>query len=524
MSGSSTSRTQTTPLALSPDLQLTASMVEDVAVGDRSVALSDASKHAIDACHRTLDEARERGDLIYGLTTGFGPLADRTIDTGDIEALQTNLVYHLASGTGPPLSAPWARAMMLCRTVCLCRGHSAVRPETMRRLLQWLNTDLAAAVPRYGSVGASGDLTPLSHMALAMMGEGSILNDGRPVDALPVLRQRGIEPVELGDRDGLALVNGTSAMTALAALAQMRARRALRWGIDLAALYAECVGAHRQAFDALVDELRPHPGQRQVANRLRDHLDDSRRLTERPQGVQNPSNPRSAVDGLPQDAYSLRCIPQMLGAVADAIDYHDNIVTTELNSVSDNPLFDPENSRAVHAGNFFGQHIALASDHLNQSMTVVAVLAERQIAALTDEKRSPFPAFLQPNNTGIQSGLMGAQVSASSLIAELRTTAQPLGNQSIPTNADNQDVNPMGTLAALRSHDILDRVFEVLSIHAIALRQAHYLATDDGGDGGFSSTSASLVEQLQQKVEPIVDDRPLAADIDTLRQWLDGRR
>jgi tyrosine ammonia-lyase len=509
-------------LRLSPDTELTPAWVEAVAVNHTPVSLDSTATAAIEACARALDAARARRDVIYGLTTGFGPLAGHFIDGADAEELQKNLVYHLASGTGDPLEPAHVRAMMVCRAAVLARGHSAVRRSTVELLLRWINEDVVAAVPRYGTVGASGDLTPMAHLVLAMTGEGEVLVEGQRLEAAAVLQRRQIPVLKLDDRDGLAIVNGTAAMTAMAALAHQRGRRALERAVGLGALFAECMGAFEEAFDPFLARVRPHPGQVRVTAMLTERLAGSARIRKSAADGQHLFKASTGSHGLPQDPYTLRCMPQMLGAVDDSLRHHGEVVTCELNSVTDNPIFDPATGRVVHGGNFFGQQVALVSDSFNQAMTVIAVLAERQLARLVDPALSPFPAFLQPHRPGLHSGLMGAQVTASSLVAHLRSLATPLAMQSMPTNGNNQDVNPMGTLAALRSHEILDRLFEILAILAIAVMQAHGLEQRRlGSSPSYSPQGDALARELATVIAPLEGDRSLSADISRMARHLD---
>lgn len=509
----------TEPLLLGPRTHISLALFEEILLSTRPLGLSADATEAMGRSAQVLSAARDRGESIYGITTGFGPLVHHDVGHDEISDLQRNLVYHLASGTGEPMEPLWARGVMLARAICLARGHSAMRHATLELLLTWLNRGLVPAIPRYGTVGASGDLTPLAHVALALMGEGEVLVGGR--DLMPsaeIIAAQGLPRLELADRDGLALVNGTAAMTSLAALAACRARRALNRAVDLSAAFAEVLGASREAFDPYLAQVRPHPGQQAVTERLTARLEGSQRLRYRQESaaVQNPFNlPAPTV----QDAYTLRCIPQLLGAVADALSYHGGVVETELNSVTDNPVVDPDQGRVLHGGNFFGQPVALASDALNPALISIGVLAERQIARLTDESLSGLPTFLQPHRPGLQSGVMGAQVTASSLVAHLRSLATPLSIQSMPTNANNQDVNPMGTLGALRSHEILDRLFEILAVLALCLAQASHLV----GDQGFSPATSSLLEELRTHSAPLQQDRPLYKEIAALSRVLDRR-
>ena len=267
------------PLSLTPTMSVSIDDAIEVILGDRCLSLHPSARQALATTHQQLEEMRSAGALLYGVTTGFGPLASQDVDSDSGKTLQKNLIYHLSSGTGQPMEPHWVLAMLFCRILSLSRGHSAMSEDTLDRLIQCFNARLIPEVPRYGTVGASGDLTPLAHAMLAMMGEGRFLVDGRPTPGRDILSAHGIAPIELGDRDGLAFVNGTAAMTGLAVLASHRARRFQRWSIALGALFAECMGARRQAFNALLANLRNQEGQRRVTAELSHWLDGSRRLT-----------------------------------------------------------------------------------------------------------------------------------------------------------------------------------------------------------------------------------------------------
>lgn len=524
-------------LTLSPTTYLRPSDVEDVAFSRVEVFLSDEVYAQAQACSELLHEARQRGESIYGLTTGFGPLVEHEIYVSEeneghndnseprSHRLQKNLIYHLASGTGPCFSAPQARAIMFARLSTLSRGHSAVTPQALNLLVEWLNRGLAAAIPSLGSVGASGDLTPLAHMALAMMGEGEILVDGKAHQAREVLAKQGISHLFLNDRDGLALVNGTSATLGLSALAFCGASRVLARSVQLSALFADTLCAQEEAFDPLLGTLRPHRGQVEILERLRGSLQESQRIRQRDLPLPQAALGLFKNETAPlQDPYSIRCIPQMLGAVQDQLTFVSDVIHRELESVTDNPLFEPQEGRIIHGGNFFGQHLAMASDLLNQALITAAILAERQIARITDPRLSPFPAFLQPNDPGLQSGLMGAQVTASSLIARLRSRALPLAIQSVPTNGNNQDVNPMATLAALQSEETLERVFEILAILGITLVQASYLEEHRLNEPGYGRGNQALLEEFRSFSPPLLTDRPLSKEIQSLANYLAATR
>ena len=516
-----------TPIELGPQAALTTRDVEQIARRRRSVTLSQAGREAMARSHQLLDELIAQGARVYGVTTGYGPLATSHVVPERAATLQRNLVYHLATGVGPALQPAQARAVALARASSLSRGASALRPEVLERVLTALNRGLAPVIPALGSVGASGDLTPLAHLALALMGQGACWHghDQRPsAEALAAL---DIEPLELRDREGLALVNGTSAMTGLAALNDVALGRALALAVPMTVLYAELLGGRLEAWDGRLGQVRPHPGQRRAHRALGAAAAGSARLiAPAPATIaREGADAEGVIPGQPllQDPYTIRCAPQLLGAMWDVLDFHRQVVERELNAVTDNPIFDAQAGQAVHGGNFYGQHVSFVADALTNAAIKLMVWSERKIARLCDTTRNgELPPFLQARGAGLRSGLMGAQVTASALVAEARSRAQPASIQSVPTNADNQDVVSMGTIAAWRCAQIIERLWDVLAIEAIALAQGLELCggLTDPDASGFAPGSVALAQRVRQHVDFLDEDRPLSPDIQALAQVL----
>ncbi len=499
-------------------------------IGPDARARMEASAEYLARC---VDERR----LVYGVTTGYGPLARHHVGPEHAATLQQNLIYHLASGVGAPLSPAHTRALMAARVASLARGYSGVGRATADLLLACLTRGVTPVVPERGTVGASGDLTPLAHVALVLIGEGRAAYRGGVLPGADALRLAGLAPVALGHKEGLALVNGTSAMTGIAAVNAERARRLAELVARLAVLHAEVLGGHVEAWDARFGRARPHPGQRAAHARLLRLARGSGRLTP---SVQPPPrlDARSEATGLfsapepPQDPYTIRCVPQELGAALDVLAFHAGVVGTELNSATDNPLVfadgaDDPDGAVLHGGNFYGQHVAFASDALAMAVVKLAAWSERALARLTNPAYNKgLPAFLHGGAPGLTSGLMGAQVTATALVAEMRTGAVPASIQTIPTNNDNQDVVTMGTIAARKASGLLDLAWHVLAIHAIAAAQASECRAREGGarapgDAGFSSASAALWSAVRGAVAPLDTDRPLSDDIMRLAEALE---
>lgn len=500
--------------------------VYEVATGQRPLALGAAAAARMAASHATLTRIVEERRRIYGVTTGYGPLASHPVTPEHAAQLQRHLVYHLCSGVGAPLSRVHTRAMMVARAASLAQGFSGVGVPLFEQLLACINLDLVPVVPEMGTVGASGDLTPLAHVALALMGEGEMWYQGVRLPSASALQAAGLAPITLGHKEGIALVNGTACMTGIAAISAERARRAAALALRLSVLHAECLGGRLEAWDTRFAVARPHAGQVSAHAALQRWVAGSSRLAS-PVQPPPPLDESQSADGwlpegeLPQDPYTIRCVPQLIGAVLDVLRFHDETVVTELQSATDNPLIFADDDAILHGGNFYGQHVAFASDTLLLGAVKLAIHAERCIARLTDRAQNHgLPAFLHGGPDGVNSGFMGAQVTASALVAELRTRAVPASIQSVPTNGNNQDVVTMGTIAARKTADALDLVYHVLAIHTLSLAQAAELRGGTALDG-FAPGSRALVRWVRERAEHLHQDRPLSPDIELLSTRLE---
>lgn len=502
------------------DRTLTLAQAHDIVAGRLKPEISTDARHRCAASHRRLLSTIRERRHVYGLTTGFGPLANRLVDTADGIELQQNLIHHLASGQGPDFDWLSARAIVLARLMSILQGLSGASEESIASLLAVLQSPLAPAIPSRGTVGASGDLTPLAHLALCLQGRGAFFDaSGQVWDGQAALDRIGIKPLDLEARDGLALVNGTSAMTGVALCNSGLSRRLLDWSIALTAGMSEAMGGRLEAWSLLFASARPHAGQMAATRALLSRVEGSGRLASAPLASRRLD--RSDIvteERVGQDAYTLRCAPQVIGAVWDTVDWHDDIVLTELASVTDNPIFpDMVEAPALHGGNFMGQHVGLASDALTNAVTVLAGLAERQVARLTDERLNQgLPAFLHKGRGGLNSGFMGAQVTATAILAELRTRG-PASMQSISTNGANQDVVSMGTIAARMAADAACRTSEIQAILALCVAQAIDIV-EESGSSGFSKAAESLRAFVRTRSAALDKDRPLGEEIEALAE------
>jgi histidine ammonia-lyase len=465
--------------------------------------IDPTARDALVASRRLVEHAIASGQTIYGINTGFGKLANVRIAPDRLDALQVNLIRSHAAGIGAPLSPGVVRAVMLLRANVLLRPTSGVRPELVEALVGMLDGGIVPVVPEQGSVGASGDLAPLSHIALALMGEGDVLDAGGPEPAAAALRRAGLRPFRFAPKEGLAFINGTQAQTALLALLVHDAEVLWRTAVGAAAMSLEALRGTPAPLDPRIHEARPHRGQLEAADLMRGLLVDSEiRESHR------ENDPRV------QDAYSLRCAPQVLGAVADAIRFARDTVTVELNASTDNPLVFPEGD-VISGGNFHGQPVAQALDFLATAMTTLQAIAERRVERLVNPDLSQgLPAFLTAD-PGLCSGFMMVQISAASLVAESRALAMPASIGSIPTDANQEDFVPMGMAAAWKAQRILANGQRVVGAELLCAAQGLEFLRPLRAGRGVEALHQRL-RALTPAVHPLEADRPPAPDLERL--------
>jgi histidine ammonia-lyase len=438
---------------------LTIADVYQAATQGVSIDFSSSSHRAMQASRNVVDEWVKRGEVIYGVTTGFGEFSNVRISPDHIEQLQKNLIVSHSAGAGDPLPPEVVRAMMVLRMNALAKGFSGIRVSTMEFFKKVFNSGIVPVIPSRGSVGSSGDLVQLAHLVLAMMGKGEVRYRGKSMDAGAALRRIGLKPLKLSAKEGLALINGTQMMTAFAALSICESIKLRKLADVAAAMSLEALKGSDTAFDPRIQQLRPHKGQVDCAWNLRKLLASSEiRESHR------YDDPRV------QDAYSLRCIPQVHGASKDAIEYVHNVVLTEINSATDNPLIFANKNLHLEGGNFHGQPVALALDFLAIALSELANISERRIERMVNGSLSGLPRFLSSNG-GLNSGLMIAQYTAASLVSENKVLAHPASVDSIPTSANQEDHNSMGSIGALKAWQILRNVQTVIAIELMTAAQ-----------------------------------------------------
>lgn len=481
---------------------LTIADVSRVADGrERDVRLDPDALARVQRARAFIQELLDRNERIYGVTTGFGRLAEVFISPTRRSELQLNLVRSHSSGFGPPMTAGEVRTIVLLRANALARGNSGCRPEVILRLLDFLRLGIHPVVPEIGSVGASGDLAPLAHIALALIGEGSVEMDGTVMPTADALRHASLEPLRLVEKEGLALINGTQATTAFALRALVDAERALET-LELAgAMSLEGLRGTPEPFRPQIHEARPHPGQADSARRLWALLEDSAiRESHR------YDDPRV------HDAYSLRCMPQVHGAAREVLGYVRRIVETEINSSTDNPLIFPDSELVVSAGNFHAQIVAQALDFLAIAVADLASISERRIERLLNPDLSTLPAFLA-RDPGVQSGFMIAQVAVADLLAEMRVLAHPASVDSVSTSGSKEDHVSMGLAAGRKARRAVSDLEYVAAVELMCGAQAlEFLKPLEPGRG-----VRDAYRLVRQHVAPLEGDRVLQQDIEALR-------
>jgi histidine ammonia-lyase len=490
---------------------LTLEDVERVATGAVEVTLGPDARRRMAASRATLAGLVDAGETVYGVTTGFGALASERIDPAQARRLQENLVTSHAAGVGAPLDRAAVRAMLVLRANTLARGQSGCRPELVERLLDFLRLGIHPVVPEQGSVGASGDLAPLAHLAAPLLGRGQVEVNGELLTGADALRRHGLEPLSLEAKEGLALLNGTQQMTAIGVLALLRAERLLATASVTAAMSVEALLGTDVAFSADLQAARPHPGQARVAAQLRHLLRDSQ-LMRSHHGLAHKV----------QDPYSLRCVPQVHGAIADTLAHARRVLEIEANSATDNPLVFPDGSdvdptaaatgggRVVSGGNFHGQPVALAMDFVAIALAELGSISERRVALLIDGQLSGLPPFLV-EGAGLNSGMMLFQYTAAALASENKVLAHPASVDSIPTGANQEDHVSMGPIAARQAAQVLINVERIVALELLCAGQGLDFRLTDGVTAGRGVAEAH--RRLRARVAHLREDRDPGPDI-----------
>ncbi|HXG90856.1 MAG TPA: histidine ammonia-lyase [Blastocatellia bacterium] len=476
---------------------------QTAAVADGAlVSLAASARERVERARSFVESIVERGETVYGINTGFGKLSDVIIPRDKLRELQVNLVRSHSCGVGEPLSERATRAMMLLRANVLAKGYSGCRTVVIDTLIKMLNAKVHPVIPSRGSVGASGDLAPLAHLALTVIGEGEAFYKGERISGDEAMKRAGIEPLQLEAKEGIGLLNGTQAMTAVGGLALLAAER-LTDAADVAgAMSLEALKGTPAAFDYRIQAVRPHPGQTKSARRLRELIEGSE-IRE--------SHRDHHIDPRVQDAYALRCMPQVHGAVRDALAHARRILEIEINSATDNPLIFPESNEVISGGNFHGEPIALALDYAAIAVADLGTISERRVERLVNPDLSGLPAFLTPE-PGTNSGLMIAQVAAVSLIAENNVLAHPASVTNLPTSANKEDHVSMGMTSALKFQHVVKNVEMILAIELMCAAQGlEFLKPLKP-----SPRLQEVYRRVRERVPALERDAPLSKYIESL--------
>ena len=511
------------PTVLLNGEQLSAEDIVYIGVADKQVELDPEALNRCQASRNFLEESIAKKHIIYGVNTSFGPMCNKIINDDEIETLQINLIRSHAAGLGDPLKPYIARSVLAVRLNTLVKGYSAVRIELLELIRDMINRGVAPYIPEAGSVGASGDLIHLAHMALAIIGEGKAYFKGDLMSATEALNKAGLQPYRLSYKEGIALINGTAAMTAIGAFALFGAKKLLNIACVNAAFAVEIFGGIDDAFDMSLHGVKPHPGQINIAKMVGRLYDGSKNITKRAEMHDkirengNADKPVFETDINVQDVYSIRCTPQILAPVEEAIEFVERTLVCEANSSNDNPLVIPDEKKIIHGGNFHGQSIGFAMDMLSMAISTLCNLSERRLNKLLDPKLNEgLPEHLIPGTIGLTMGFMGAQYLATSTTAENRQLANPVSTNSISTNASNQDVVSMGTVAARKAFKAISNAKHIITLEVLADLQALSFRNADK----MGKATTKIYEILEKEFSVYDNERIFHDDLVKFRKLL----
>ena len=459
--------------------------------------------------------------LIYGINTGFGPMAQYKISEENLLQLQYNLIRSHSSGSGALLTPELAKALMIARLNSLMLGFSGVHIEVAEVLAELINKDITPCIFEHGGVGASGDLVQLAHLGLVLIGEGEVIFEDKIQPTAEVFPRLNIKPLTIHVREGLAIINGTSAMTGIGMVNIIQAQKLLGWSAMFSAMTNEIVEAYDDHFSKELNIVKQHKGQNKIAAMLRDILNGSKMIRNRTDHLYHPANiDQEVFEDKVQEYYSLRCVTQVLGPIYDTICQAEEVVVNELNSVNDNPVIDHVNKNVFHGGNFHGDYVSLEMDKLKIAITKLSMLSERQLNYLLNEKlNQKFPPFVNLGVLGLNFGMQGVQFTATSTVAENQTLSFPMYVHSIPNNNDNQDIVSMGCNAALMTKKVIDNSFAVLGIQLMSIVQAiDYLNCQER----LSPHTFALYSAVRKIFPKFIEDEPKYKVMEKIRLYLEN--
>jgi len=490
--------------------------IEKIVLNQEQIGLNEATLQKVKANYEFLqDYAKDK--IIYGINTGFGPMAQYRINEDEQYQLQLNLIRSHSSGAGNHFSETLSRATMLARLGSLIQGASGAHPETVELIVALLNKKISACIFEHGSVGASGDLVQLAHLALNLIGEGEVLFNGQLQSTEEVFKQNNIKPLAIHLREGLALLNGTSAMTGVGFVNLIHAKKAFQISLILSAITNEIMGSYGDHFSLELNQVKHHEGQSKVAEGMRSWLSDSKMIRHRADHLYKKVEEQIFTEKV-QEYYSLRCVPQILGPIYDTLLYAEKVLVNEINSSNDNPVVDHVNQHVYHGGNFHGDYVSLEMDKMKIAIAKLSMLAERQLNYLLNDKlNQKLPSFVNLGKLGFNFGMQGIAFTATSTTAENQTLAFPMYLHSIPNNNDNQDIVSMGTNGALIARKVIDNSFEVLAIQATTLIQAiDYLKCHSK----LGASSQNFYDSLRKIIPTFVEDQPKYKALKAVKEHL----
>ena len=463
-------------------------------------------------------EEFSKDKVIYGVNTGFGPMAQYRISEENRNQLQYNLIRSHSSGVGNPLSPQSAKAVMLARLNTLSLGRSGIHPSVIFLLKELINKDVTPLIFEHGGVGASGDLVQLAHLALVLIGEGEVFYKNERRETKVVFAELDIEPIKVQIREGLGLMNGTSTMTGIGIINAYYSRKLVDISVKLSCAINEIVKAYDDHFSEALNSTKRHEGQQKIASRMRESLSDSKLIRKREDHLYNKENKEEIFKDKVQEYYSLRCVPQILGPVLDTLEFTEKILEDEINSANDNPIIIPEDQHVYHGGNFHGDYISLEMDKLKIVITKLTMLAERQLNYLLNAKINEiFPPFVNLGKLGLNFGMQGVQFTATSTTAESQMLSNPMYVHSIPNNNDNQDIVSMGTNSAVICSKVINNAFEVLAIELITIVQAiEFLECQSE----ISSATKKLYDEVRAIVPPFKEDLIMYPFVEKVKEYL----
>lgn len=488
-----------------------------IVLHNKPVVLNSNALDEVKKSHEFL-KVFSKGKLIYGINTGFGPMAQYRIDDADLRQLQYNLVRSHSSGLGKVMSPTQTRALMLARLNTMLLGYSGIHPDTVKLMSTLINSEAYPCVYSHGGVGASGDLVQLAHLALGLIGEGDFWFKGQITPAPDVFKALGLEPMQIHIREGLSILNGTSAMTGIGGINVIMARRLVLWSLLLSLMINEMMEAYNDSFSAELNNVKLHSGQMQVAELMRTLGAKSKLLRKRNEHLYDRKVTEDVINDKVQEYYSLRCVPQILGAILDTVQNTQEVIENELNSVNDNPVVDYKNENIFHGGNFHGDYVSLEMDKLKLVVTKLSMLAERQLNFLLNPHlNQKLPAFANAGKLGLNFGMQGMQYPATSTVAENQALSTSLYIHSIPNNNDNQDIVSMGCNAAMVCSQVIENAHEVLAVELTALVQAIDIRKISGK---LSPASKWLYENTRKIFPYFEEDFAPSQKMQQVKAWL----